>query len=173
MCSILSRFEAPKVSLCLTAVAKRVACTFFKSSLFLATPLIPLCCLTDSPPHEPVFGANQLCGVLDETALSDVATCLLLAVPINDHDARSMSPHCGRLSSTSGVVSRAAKATRSRARRISILGVPSRRGRVVPAPSSRHRFATHSLATPAIGALLYYMLTAKLTNRSRASQQGE
>ena len=93
------------MSVCFTAVAKRAACTFFKSSLFLATPLSPSL-LDPSPPHEPVFGANQLCGVLDETALPDVATCLLLAVPINEHDARSRSPHCGRLSSTSGVVSR-------------------------------------------------------------------
>ena len=113
--------------------------------------------LDHSPPHEPVFGANQLCGVLDETALSDVATCLLLAVPINEHDARSRSPHCGRLSSTSGVVSRRQSNSFTRVApshpRRSIAARTSCAGAVVKT-SFCNTFP--ALATPAIGALLYY-----------------
>ena len=115
---------------------------------------VPRSLLDHSPPHEPVFSANQLSGALDETALPDVATCLLLLfLPM------TMMP--GQCHHTRGgcrqhpVLYRGAKATRSRAWRRRILGVPSRRGRVVPAPTSRHHLATHALATPAIGALLY------------------
>ena len=104
--------------------------------------------LDHSPPHEPVFSAKQLSGALDETALPDVATCLLLLF-------LPMTMMLGQCYHTRGgcrqhpVLYRGAKATRSRAWRRRILGVPSRRGRVVPAPTSRHHLATHAPATPA------------------------
>ena len=94
------------MSLCLTAVAKRVACTFFKSSLFLATPLTPLCCLTTLLRTSRSLRRKS---TLRRPRRNGVARCRdmpSLIVPTNDHDARSMLPHSRRLSSTSGVVSR-------------------------------------------------------------------
>ena len=164
MCSILSRFEAQNVSLCLTAVAKRVACTFFKSSVFLATPLAPLCCLTT------LLRTSRSSARINFAASSTKRRCQMSRHAFSLL-FRSMAMMRGQCHHTVGgcrqhpVLYRAAKATRSRAWRRRILGVPSRRGRVVPAPSSRHRFATHSLATPAIGALLYLKLLIIITCR--------